>query len=248
MSPATSTAPAEPAIKRVIVFIDGQNLFNAAKTAFGYTYPNYDPVLLADRICADKGWTRSQIRFYTGMPGAAEDPGRHRFWTNKLVVLRRQGVEVFARPIRYRDKVTHWPQNVRICLPDGTTLPVGATLHQADGTPLPNGTQFRVRSADEKGVDTRLAIDLLKYAFDQMYDVALIFSQDQDLSEATEEIPYLAHAQGRWIKVACAFPDSSSAMNHRGINRTDWIIIDRVTYDACLDPFDYRTGVPSVRP
>ena len=33
----------EPAIKRAIAFVDGQNLFYAAKEAFGYSYPNYDP-------------------------------------------------------------------------------------------------------------------------------------------------------------------------------------------------------------
>jgi hypothetical protein len=33
---------AEPPVKRAFVFIDGQNLFHAAKEAFGYSYPNYD--------------------------------------------------------------------------------------------------------------------------------------------------------------------------------------------------------------
>jgi hypothetical protein len=28
--------------------------------------------------------------------------------------------------------------------------------------------------------------------------------------------------------------------NHRGINSTDWIRIDRAAYDACIDPRDYR--------
>jgi len=28
--------------------------------------------------------------------------------------------------------------------------------------------------------------------------------------------------------------------NKRGINHTDWIRIDRATYDACLDSRDYR--------
>jgi uncharacterized LabA/DUF88 family protein len=247
MPPVAPDPLAEPVLKRTVVFIDGQNLFNAAKIAFGYTHPNYDPVLLADKTCADKGWTRTQIRFYTGMPSSKEDPSRHKFWKNKLDVLRRQGVFVFTRSIRYRDKVTHWPQNVRICLPDGSELSPGTSLHKSDGTILPAGTQFRVRSADEKGVDTRMAIDLLKLAFEQEFDVALIFSQDQDLSEATEEIPRLAHAQGRWIKVACAFPDGPLAVNHRGIDRTDWVQIDRMAYDACLDPFDYRTGIPSAK-
>ena len=34
--------PAEPAVKRALAFIDGQNLFRCAKATFGYTFPNYD--------------------------------------------------------------------------------------------------------------------------------------------------------------------------------------------------------------
>ncbi len=37
----------EPATKRAVAFIDGQNLFHAAREAFGYTYPNYDVMALA---------------------------------------------------------------------------------------------------------------------------------------------------------------------------------------------------------
>jgi len=36
-----------PRITRVIAFFDGQNLFHAARSAFGYTYPNYNPKRLA---------------------------------------------------------------------------------------------------------------------------------------------------------------------------------------------------------
>src|SRR6266571_400264 len=35
----------------------------------------------------------------------------------------------------------------------------------------------------------------------------------------------------------CALPAS---LNRRGVNKTDWIRIDRTTYDGCLDPNDYR--------
>ena len=40
--------PTEPTLKRTITFVDGQNLFYAAKKAYGYPYPNYDPKKLAD--------------------------------------------------------------------------------------------------------------------------------------------------------------------------------------------------------
>ena len=39
--------PPEPVTKRTAAFVDGQNLFWQAKYAFGYAYPNYDPLLLA---------------------------------------------------------------------------------------------------------------------------------------------------------------------------------------------------------
>src|ERR1043166_8027088 len=41
----------EPASKRAVAFIDGQNLYYAAKEAFGYGFPNYDVHALAARIC-----------------------------------------------------------------------------------------------------------------------------------------------------------------------------------------------------
>ena len=77
-------------------------------------------------------------------------------------------------------------------------------------------------------------------AREQLYDVAVVFSQDQDLSEAADEIKLIAGEQKRWIKIACAYPSSPTSKNTRGINQTDWIKIDRATYDACLDPRDYR--------
>ncbi len=45
----------EPADKRAIVFVDGQNLFHAAKEAFGYRFPNYDVLKLASVVVARAG-------------------------------------------------------------------------------------------------------------------------------------------------------------------------------------------------
>ncbi len=64
----------EPEIKRAVVFIDGQNLFYAVKSAFGYTYPNYDVVALAKFICQTQNWKLEQVRFYTGIPHISDHP------------------------------------------------------------------------------------------------------------------------------------------------------------------------------
>ena len=74
---------------KTVAFIDGQNLFNAAKKAFGYHYPNYDVKALAKAICAQQEWRLIQTRFYTGVPSIKDDPDRNYFWSKKFLQMRR---------------------------------------------------------------------------------------------------------------------------------------------------------------
>ena len=196
-----------------MAFVDGQNLFYAAREAFGYRYPNYDVSALAGRVCATHGWELVETRFYTGIPAADDDPRLHSFWARKLAAMGRRGVVVYSRPLRYRKR----------------------TVSLSDGTHHSHLTRV------EKGVDVRIALDIVALARRRAYDVALVMSQDQDFTEVAEEIRIIAREQQRWIKIASAFPQSPASRNRRGINKTDWIRIDRKLYDQCLDPRDYRS-------
>lgn len=204
--------PPEPAVKRTIAFVDGQNLFHNARNAFGYTYPNYDVQKLGDAVCAPRGWSLERVQFYTGVPSAVDNAFWHGFWSNKLAMMGRRGIVVYSRTLVYRTKTIDVP---------------GFGPHS-------------FLSGEEKGIDVRLALDALDAAHRNEFDVALIFSQDQDLSELASLIRLVAGFQGRWIKIASAFPVSAGAANRRGIDRTDWCPIDKATYDACIDPRDYR--------
>lgn len=204
--------PAEPLVKRTVAFIDGQNLFHSVKSAFGYTHPNYDVKALALAICAARGWQLDQVRFYTGVPDSTDNAMWNGFWAAKLLAMSRQGVWTFSRSLRYRN------QTVK----------------------LPDGTSHAFLATEEKGVDVRIAVDVIRLAHKRDYDVALVFSQDQDLSEVAAEVRTISVEQARWIKITSAFPVSPAARNKRGINSTDWVQIDRAAYDACIDPRDYR--------
>jgi hypothetical protein len=105
---------------------------------------------------------------------------------------------------------------------------------------LPDGTQRSVLLAEGKGIDVRIALDVVRLAYRREFDVGILFSQDQDLSEVATEIRLIAREQRRWIKLASAFPVGSSTGSKRGVDKTDWIKIDRATYERCLDPGDYR--------
>lgn len=204
--------PQEPQIKRVAAFVDGQNLFHSAREAFGYSFPNYDPQALAAAICEAQGWTLTATHFFTGIPGAADDPRWNHFWVAKLGVMGTRGVKTFSRRLRYQNEFVR----------------------------LPDGSSTTIRVVQEKGIDVRIALDVVRLARQNAYDVALLFTQDQDLSEVADEVRSISREEARWIKIASAFPVGPASRNRRGVNKTDWIPIDRDTYDRCLDPNDYR--------
>lgn len=202
----------EPAIKRAVAFFDGQNLYRHAKDAFGHHHPNYDPAKLSNAVCAASAWQNDGIRFYTGTPSAQKSPMWHGYWAHRLLAMRRAGILVTNRPIRYRTET--------ITLNDGSTQTIDVP--------------------QEKGIDVRLALDVIRMTFARQLDVAVIFSQDQDLAEVATEVREIARQQSRWVKVVSAFPVGPNATSARGIDKTDWFTMDQAFYDACLDPRDYR--------
>jgi uncharacterized LabA/DUF88 family protein len=204
--------PTEPHFRRAIAFFDGQNLFHAARAVFGAAYPDFDPTALTRSVCVQKGWSLAQVRFYTGVPARESDPFWNAFWANKLAMMGRRGVHVCSREIHYHT--------------ESVTLPDGSTVH--------------VRCGREKGIDVRIALDMVRLALSDGYDVALLFSQDQDLAEAAAEVREISISQQRWIKVASAYPWSASSQHTRGVNGTEWVRIEEKTYAACVDHRDYR--------
>jgi uncharacterized LabA/DUF88 family protein len=147
-------------------------------------------------------------RFYTGIPSQVEDPMWASYWSNRVLAMKRVGIHVTTRQLRYRKVI------------------------ESDGR--------EITTPQEKGIDVRLALDLVSLARKRQFDIALVFSQDQDLQEIVQEIYEISNEQSRWIVVACAFPSGPKATSTRGIDKTDWFRMDRTFYDQCLDHRDYR--------
>jgi uncharacterized LabA/DUF88 family protein len=92
----------------------------------------------------------------------------------------------------------------------------------------------------EKGIDVRIALDLIRMARKNEFDVALLFSQDNDFSEVADEIRAISKEYGRWIKIVSAFPYDPMKPRTKGVRKTDWLRISKSDYDSCIDPTDYR--------
>ena len=177
------------------------------------SHPNFDPVKLSEWIAARKFLAVEKIKLYTGVPSLEMDRHWHEFWDQKNAVLvRNKKVKIYTRETRVR--------KTRIR--------------------LDNGEYHEVTIQVEKGIDVRIAIDIVRDALDKRSENIVIFSQDQDLSEAVSEVFKIAKIQGRDIKIYSVFPVILKTPKiNGGINRTEWVQINESDYNQCIDKRRY---------
>ena len=231
----------EPEEKRSTAFFDGQNLYHQAKKAFGHPHPNYDPEKLHDAICKAQGWQPSAIRFYTGVPRSQYSKFWHGYWSRRLSEMNRTNISVTSLPLDYHPEDVILLDGSTITFPDGTqvapTEGANGLLFDVPGIEFPYSVRETRYVPNEKGIDIRLALDAVRLTQQRKYDVAIIFSQDQDFAQLVEEVKAVAKEQKRWIKLVCAFPDGTSVPAIRGCEAFP---MDEAFYNKCLDPRDYR--------
>ena len=110
----------------------------------------------------------------------------------------------------------------------------GSQILLGDGRAV-EGT-FSIWTGAEKGIDVRIALDMVKLAHQNEYDIGIIFSQDQDLAEAVQEVWDIVKRQARSIELYFAFPVSSSTRNTAPIRGTKAIEILAELYFNSKDP------------
>ena len=94
--------------------------------------------------------------------------------------------------------------------------------------------------AQEKGIDTALAIDYVTMAVDGAYDVGVIMSTDTDLLPALEFVSRRFAGERHVAVAAWRSPQSNRRLSIPGTNMwCHWL--NRDDYDAVSDPTDYNS-------
>ena len=120
-------------------------------------------------------------------PKSPKDQGLNRWATNTL--NRFPGVQVFMLERQRRQNAPTCPS----CLSEVPTCPF---------------CQSDIRGTEEKGVDTRIATDMIKLAWVNDYDVAVLLSSDQDF------VPVVEFLSTRGIKtIHGAFPPFGASLS-----------------------------------
>lgn len=198
--------------KRCVLFFDGQNLYRRAKDIWGPTDP------LADDPTYK--WPSYDV-------AALADALVNRDHDRALQQTRfYTGVPSHAQNQRWNG---FWSNKLRHLERNGIYVYRGRIS----------------TNNNEKGVDVSIAVDLIKLTYERAYDVAILVSEDSDLAPAVATAKEIARGVGHHVYFESAFPydkDRFKALGRRahGIPGTTPIPMSKGTYDACLDPTDYR--------
>lgn len=207
---------------RIAVFIDYQNIYMRARGSFGdpsldsYTFGQVHPRrlgLLVEARGRSGDPTREllEVRVYRGEPHSQHSRAAHSACQRQVGRWAKQAQVVpRVRPLRYR--ATAWDANGRV-------------------------TAWEVQ---EKGIDVLLAVDMVKGALRDSYDVAVLVSADTDLLPAVEAVL----DDGKRVEVVSWRPDKGRG-SRLGLPRHNiwchWL--DRGDFDRVRDDTDYTRPV-----
>ncbi len=207
-----------------MVFIDGQNLFKGLHRRFK---TRVHPILLAGALAGEDRELVGTF-YYSGIHDADVDQKMFELVRRRHDLIRRTGVEVHERTLRY-----HWEWSV-----DRDDVP---PPWYDDAPKKAKATVYKKRKAREKGIDVALALDAVSAILGDRCDVAVIVSRDRDLMEIADQVRQ--QCSGKSVRVEVSYVSErrgdekplSGALSSYDAFRE----IDDAVVDLASDDFDY---------
>lgn len=200
--------------KRVVVFIDYENMYRCAKNVFAGFSGHFSPWALGIRIVEIRNANLTneesalhQVRVYRGLPDSRLQPkanaanqAQTAAWMGACPVP--NNLYIYRRPLRYPSQ---WPN-------DG-------------GAP------------QEKGVDVALAVDLVQLTYQGGFDIAVVCSHDTDLSPALDVVRTASTAS---VHLEVASWSSRNRISYSGDPDKPWCHrLRKVDFDTVKDTHIY---------
>lgn len=212
---------------RVMVFVDGQNLYKLCRELFGH--PLCHPHLLALELAGTRTKNRVACRFYTGRPNPnfSGEEVKARNLDRRLQVMRDAGVTVVTRPLRYH---WDWGHRTRLPKPGPAASPQQVTL-----SPW--------RRPQEKGIDVCIALDVIEFALTDKLDVAIVVSLDRDLHEIPQAVRNLSGLKARPVRLEAAVPVPDGQRHPKTLPGFHWTHqISSALFHSVRDDTDYAAA------
>lgn len=215
--------------KRVSILIDGGNFYHLVLKKLNlnelqFNFEGFATFLANGRVISDMG-----KRFYTGTVREKEGDFRSKEAMSKqtslFALLKKNQWEIKTSKLKIRKEV----------------VPIDGRVEDYKKLLELGITKITFERLREKGIDVKLATDLIVGAVDDKYDVAVVVSSDSDLVPA---IDWVRHRMKKVVEyVGFSIPDETIPENSTIplislVARTD---IQRILVQSDLQPFVIQT-------
>jgi hypothetical protein len=154
---------------------------------------------------------------------------RARNLDRRLGLMRRHGVTVVTRPLRY-----HWDWGQL----GGTSLPT-----PGPDVPAQQVTLRPWHRPQEKGIDVTIALDVVEHLLTGRCDVAVIVSFDRDLYEIPQTIQNLGGVIARPVRLEAAVPVRDGGGSFTTLPKFSYTHqITRKVFERVRDNTDYTVS------
>lgn len=184
--PRISVSSGRTVSDKVMIFIDGSNLYHSVRSVHGRTDLNF--ASFSQQLAAGRQLLRTY--YYNAAVDQAKEPQR------------------YSNQQRFFDSLRRVPR---------FEVKLGTLVYR----------NFPQVPPYEKGIDVRLATDMLTHAFRQNYDVAILVSGDNDFADAVQAVKDL----GRTVEIAL-FGNPGSSRRLRDV-ADNVIALDANFLSAC---------------
>jgi len=212
-------------MEKVSILIDGSNFYHLVLKKLGLEVMQFDferfAIFLANgRTISDMG-----KRFYTGTVREREGDIRTKTAMSKQTTL-------FTALIRDSWEIRKSKLQTRV-----EKIPIDDRVADYENLQKLGIRQIEFTRLREKGIDVKLATDLIVGAVDNQYDIAIVVSSDSDLMPAIDWVRYRKRKKIEYI--GFSIPDETNSDNSTNpslslIARTD---IKRIFIRSDLQPF-----------
>lgn len=182
-------------MERVSLFIDGANFYHLVLKKLGIEEAQFDFDGFADFLVNGRTISEMGRRFYTGTVPEKEGDARTKEAMSKQTSL-------FTNL-----KKTHWEIKTSKLKRRIEEIPIDGRVADFKNLRKLGVSKITFERFREKGIDVKLATDLIVGAVDDQYDSALIVSSDSDLIPA---IDWVRHRKKKKVEyVGFSIPDES---------------------------------------
>ena len=216
-------------MEKVCIFIDGANFYHLVLKKLGFQEIDFDYDGFANFLAGDRKISKNGKRFYVGtVPEKVGDMRTKKAMSNQttfFTILKKNNWEIKTSKLRRRIEEISIDSRV-----------IGYEKFKKMGLKKIQYERYR-----EKGIDVKLAVDLIVGAIDDKYDTSIVISSDGDIIPAIDWVRNRTDKKIEYVGFSIIDKNDSKNSTNPLLSMISKADIKRILVESDIKPFIQKT-------